>query len=194
LCQEQDASSGYNLDQAKQLLVENGWSYKNKYWQKIENYKTQRLILNLLVKASDSSKVAVANNIKSQLENQGIRINIIQASDEQYRSNIASKNYDIALCTNQVSPSPNLNTYFGEGNLANYANEEVNSILAEVKNTTDENILREKYKRLTEIYRSDIPYVSLYSNKYIVAYNSELVGDITPNWFYQFYGIEGWYK
>ena len=64
----------------------------------------------------------------------------------------------------------------------------------EVKNTTDETILKEKYIRLSEIYRTDIPYVSLYHNKHIVAYNSALVGEITPNWFYQFYGIEGWYK
>ncbi len=105
-----------------------------------------------------------------------------------------NKNYDIALCSNYVSPSPNLNTYFGEGNLANYNNDEVNNIISEVNNTTDENILKEKYKRLIEIYKSDIPYVSLYSNKHIVAYNSELVGEITPNWFYQFYGIENWYK
>lgn len=194
LSQGQDASSGYNLEQAKQLLVDNGWSYKSQYWQKTENYKTQRLTLNFLVRASDVSKVAVAENIKQQLENQGIRINVIQASDEQYNNSINSKNYDIALCSMTLSPSPNLTTYFGEGNMANYSNEEVSNIMNEVKNTTDENVLKEKYTRLAEIYKTDIPYISLYNNKYIVAYNSGLVGEITPNWFYQFYGIEGWYK
>ena len=194
LCQEQDVSSGYNLEQAKQILVDNGWNYRYGYWQKTENYKTQKLQLNLLVKASDSSKIAVAENIKGQLENQGIRINIVQASDEQYHNSVATKNYDILLGSITVSPSPDLTTFFGEGNLANYSTEEINNIISEVKNTTDENILIEKYKRLIEIYKTDIPYVSLYNNKYIVAYNSALVGDITPNWFYQFYGIEGWYK
>ena len=194
LSQGQDASAGYNLDQAKQLLVDNGWSYKYQYWQKTENYKTQKIVLNLLVRGSDSSKVAVAENIRTQLENQGIRINIIQATDEQYNQNIATKNYDIALCSMTLSPGPNLNTFFGDGNLANYSNEEVTNIMNEVKNTTDENIIKEKYQRLSEIYKTDIPYISLYNNKYIVAYNSELVGEISPNWFYQFYGIEGWYK
>lgn len=194
LCQEQDASSGYNLEQAKQLLTENGWTYRNQYWQKTENYKTQKLQLNLLVKASNSSDVAVAENIKAQLENQGIRVNIVQASDDQYSNNLANKNYDIALCSITVSPSPSLETYFGENNLAGYTNEEVTNIMNEVKNTTDETILKEKYKRLIEIYKTDIPYISLYSNKYTVAYNSGLVGEITPNWFNQFYGVEGWYK
>lgn len=194
LCQEQDASSGYNLEQAKQLLTENGWTYRNQYWQKTENYKTQKLQLNLLVKTSNSSDVAVAENIKAQLENQGIRVNIVQASDDQYSNNLANKNYDIALCSITVSPSPSLETYFGENNLAGYTNEEVTNIMNEVKNTTDEEILKEKYKRLIEIYKTDIPYISLYSNKYTVAYNSGLVGEITPNWFNQFYGVEGWYK
>lgn len=194
LSQGQEASSGYNLEQAKQVLIDAGWSYRSGNWQKTENYKIQRLTLSLLVRASDASKVAVAENIRQQLENQGIRINIIQASDEQYNNNINTKNYDIALCSMTLSPSPNLSTYFGEGNIANYSNEEVANIMEEVKNTTDENVLKEKYARLFEIYKSDIPYISLYKNKYIVAYNSGLVGEITPNWFYQFYGIEGWYK
>ena len=146
------------------------------------------------MRASDASKVAVAENIKQQLESQGIRINIIQASDEQYNNSINNKNYDIALCGMTLSPSPNLATYFGEGNIANYSNEEINNIMAEVKNTTDENIIKEKYTKLFDIYKVDIPYISLYNNKYTVAYNTELVGEITPNWFYQFYGIEGWYK
>lgn len=194
LAQTQDASAGYNVDQAKQLLVDKGWSYRSQYWQLTENYRTQKLVLNLLVKASDSSKVAVAENIKQQLENQGIRINIVKASDEEYNARMASKSYDLILCGITLSPSPNLNTFFGEGNLSNYSKEEVSDIMDEVKNTTDEKILKEKYQRLSEIYKTDVPYVSLYNNKYFIAYNSGLVGDINPNWFYQFYGIEGWYK
>ncbi len=194
LSQGQDASSGYNLEQAKQILVDNGWTYRSGSWQKTENYKTQKLGLNLLVRASDSSKIAVAENIKQQLANQGIGINIVQATDEQYNNNINTKNYDIALCSMTLSPSPNIDTYLGNGNIAGYNNEEVTNIMNEAKNTTDENILKEKYARLAEIYKTDIPYISLYNNKYIVAYNSGLVGEITPNWFYQFYGIEEWYK
>ncbi len=194
LAQGQDASSGYNIEQAKQILIDNGWSYRSGGWQKTENYKTQRLSFNLLVRASDSSKVAVATNLKQQLEAQGIIINIVQASDDQYNNSINNRNYDIALCSMTLSPSPNLTTYLGEGNMANYNNEEVRNIMNEVRNTTDENILKEKYLRLVEIYKTDSPYISLYNNKYTVVYNSGLVGEINPNWFYQFYGIEGWYK
>lgn len=192
--QEQDASIGYNVEQAKQLLVDNGWVYRNQAWQKTENYKTQKLALNLVVKASDGAKVAVAENIKGQLSAQGIAINVLAYSDEQYANALANKAYDMILCSMYLSPSPNMTTFFGENNLANYQNEEVTNIMNEVKNTTDDNAIKEKYKRLAEIYKTDIPYISLYTNKHTVAYNSALVGTIEPNWFNPYNGIETWYK
>ena len=191
---EQDSSSGYNLEQAKQILVDDGWSYKYKYWQKTVNYKTQRITLNFVVKSTDTTRVSVAENIKTQLENQGIRINIIKANNEQYNSYLQNKNYDMILCSMNLSISPDLSTFFGDNNLANYSNDEVKNLINEAKNTTDENKINQNYKRLGEIYKIEIPYISLYNNKYTVAYNSNLHGNLEPNWFYQFYNIKDWYK
>ena len=147
-----------------------------------------------MVKSDDPSKVSVAENIKAQLANQGIIVNVQQASGNQYNNLVQAKSYDILLASVTISPSPDLSLFVGDGNLANYSNEEVQNIINEVKNSTDEEILKEKFKRLSEIYKTDMPYISLYNNKYTIAYNSGLVGDITPTWFYQFYGIESWYK
>ena len=192
--QEQDPSSGYNLEQAKQILVDDGWSYKYKYWQKTVNYKTQRISLNFVVKASDTNRVAVAENIKAQLENQGFRINLIKANDTQYQNYLTNKNYDIILCSINLSLSPDLSTFFGDSNLANYSNDEVTNIMNEVKNLNDDDKLRQDYKRLGEIYKNEMPYLSLYNNKYTVAYSTNLAGTIDPNWFYQFYNIKDWHK
>lgn len=192
--QEADTSSSYSLEQAKQTLVDDGWTYRNKYWQKVVNRRTQRISLNFVVKASDTTRVSVAENIKSQLENQGIRINLIKASDQQYQNYLQNKNYDMILCSINLSIKPDLSMFFGSNNLANYNNEEVNSLMSEIKNTQDEEKLKQDYKRLGEIYKSDIPYLSLYNNKYTVAYNNELAGTEQPNWFYQFYNIENWHK
>ena len=192
--QEQDSSTGYNPDQAKQVLQDAGWTYRNKFWQKTENRRTRKLSLNLVVKASDSTRVAVAQNIKQQLENQGIEINIIQANNEQYTNYLNNKNYDMILCSINLSLSPDLTTFFGSNNLANYTNDEVNNIMEEVKNTTDENVLKERYKRLGEIYKNEVPYLSLYNNKFTVAYSTSLVGDVAPTWYDVFNNIESWYK
>ena len=192
--QEQDPSAGYNPDQAKQILVDNGWDYRYKYWQKYENYRTKRISLNLVVKASDSARVDVADNIKSQLEDQGIRINIIKATDRQYENYLANRNYDMIICTTYLSPSPNMDTYFGDDNLANYSNEEINDLINEAKNTADENIIKENFKRIGEIYKTDMPYLSLFTSKYTIAYNPDIVGDVDGNWYNLFYNIETWHK
>lgn len=192
--QEKDVSTGYNTEQAKQILVDDGWSYKNKYWQKYVNYKTQRISLNFIVKSSDNIRISVAENIKTQLENQGFRINLIKASNEMYRSYLLNKNYDMILCSMNLSVSPDLTTFFGEDNLANYSNEEVQNIMSEIKNLNDEEKLKANYKRLGEIYKSEMPYLSLYNNKYTVAYSSALAGTLEPNWFYQFYNMKDWHR
>ena len=64
----------------------------------------------------------------------------------------------------------------------------------EVKNTTDENKIKEDYKRLAQIYIEDMPYFSLFTSKYTIAYNSALAGEINSNWYNLFYNIESWYK
>ena len=64
----------------------------------------------------------------------------------------------------------------------------------EVKNSKDDAKLKELYKRLGEIYKTEMPYLSLYNNKYTVAYNTNLAGTVEPNWFNQFYNIQDWHK
>lgn len=189
-----DTASSYNLDMANKVLQDGGWTFGRKYWQKTINYRTQRIDLNLLVKQSDSTRVSVANTIQAQLAQIGIVVNIRSVSDSQYNADLAAKNYDLLLAETTVSASPDLSTYFGSSNLANYTNEEVNAIIQEVNNTTDENALKEKYKRLKEIYKTDVPYISLYTNKNVVAYTTDLAGEVSANWFNLFYNIENWYK
>lgn len=184
----------YNTEQAKQVLVDDGWTYRNKYWQKVVNYRTQRISLNFVVKSTDAQRVKVAENIKAQLENQGFRINLIKASDEQYQNYLKNKNYDMILCSINLSVSIDLSTFFGANNLANFANDEVTNIMNEVKNLNDETKLKEDYKRLEEIYATEMPYLSLYNNKYTVAYSAGITGTLEPNWFNQFYNIEEWHK
>ena len=106
--QEQDTSSGYNPEQANQLLTDKGWRYRNNYWQKTINNRTQRIELNLIVKASNHTQVSVAENIRTQLASQGIKINIQQYSNEQYNIAIQNKSYDMILCSMNLSPNPDM--------------------------------------------------------------------------------------
>ena len=93
-----------------------------------------------------------------------------------------------------VGTSPNLETFFGATNLANYSNEEISTIMSEVKNITKEDLLKEKYARIREIFNDEVPYIGLYNSYYAIASSWSLKGSIAPNWYNLFLNINNWYK
>ena len=182
----------YNQDEARRILQEGGWEYKYNRWQKTENYRTTRINLSLTVNSEDANRVAVAETIKNQLEQIGIKITIRKVSASQYNTILQNKNYEMLLTGVYNSYSPNLETFFGSDNLENYGNGEINSILNDVKNITDENLLKEKYNKIVEIYNNELPFVSLYRNKETVVKGQGLAGEITPNNYFSYYNINTW--
>ena len=126
------------------------------------------------------------------LEANGIQINIIKLSDNNFNTNLANKNYDMILTGMNIYANPDLTTYIGEDNKANFINDELLVILNEVKNITDENTFKEKYNRILEIYNDEVPYIGLYNNLGTVIYSNNLIADISPNWYNIFYNIKNW--
>lgn len=190
----EDSVYNYNVDQAKQILEANGWIYKNSKWQKTENNLTKTISFRLIVQSSNQTRITVAEMIKANLEEVGIKVSIVKASDAQYQYYLQNKNYDMILTGTTESASPNLETYFGTANLANYNNEELTTIMNEVKNITKEDLLEEKYTRIRQIYNEEVPYIGLYNSYYAVASSWNLRGNITANWYNIFMDINNWYK
>lgn len=184
----------YNVENAQNALIKKGWIITSRQWQKVEDNKTLKTTFDLIVNSSNSERIAVAENIKNQLANIGIIINIQKVNDLTYNNYIENKNYDILLTGTNISINPNLQLYFGSNNLANYTNEEINRKITEVKNVTDKQLLKEKYNEIQEITNKEMVYIPLYINKNVLLYSSNLVGDVSPTWYNIFYNIENWYK
>lgn len=180
----------YNINSAKKILTENGWEYKNKVWKN----KNQKLQFTLLVNIENEKRVLMAEQIKKQLEEVGIIINIIKADKKDYNNYLKNKNYDMILTGNIISNSPNLETYFGENNLSNFNNNEIQEILKEAKEIKQEEMLKNKYLKIEQIYKEEIPFISLFSNSLFIISNKKLKGDLTCNWYNLFYNIDNWYK
>lgn len=180
----------YNLNESKNLLIQDGWTYNNGNWRK----GNKILEFNLVVDESNQNRVECAKQIKEQLDDFGIKINIVKVNDNIYNNYIKNKKFDIILTGNSVSNNPDLETYFGENNLSNFENEEIRNILNEVKNISNKDILKEKYFRIEEIYAEELPFICLHFNKLSVLTNSNLKGDLSHNWYNLFYNIDSWYK
>ena len=188
------SDSGFNQEKSKELLQNDGWNFSNGVWSKLINGRYYNTRFNLVVKKSDTNRVNVAQNIKNQLANVGIVINIVEVSDSQYNNYIENKNADILLTGITRGYSPNLNLLLGEDNLANFGSDETRELIREVVNITDTKKLKEKYDRLIEIYETEQPYISLYYNSNSIIYTPNLMGTINANTYSIFYNISNWYR
>ena len=184
----------YDQNTAKKLLVDNNWKYTSKKWRKTVNYKYLTIDLKLVVNKTSSNMVKVANKIKEQLESVGIKITVVEATQSQYNNYVKNKNYDMLLSNSNYGYSPSLEKYFSDSNQSNYQNEEIRKIIEEAEGIADENELKQKYTRITEIYNNEVPYISLYYNTNTIIYSVNLKGNIKPNSYNLFYGIESWYR
>ena len=194
LYNEENLSSGYNQEQAKKILQENGWEYKNNRWQKRIDGSTRSLNFDITVCKEDASRIAVAENLKSQLEQIGIKVTVNKVSETRYKAALENKNYEMLITGVTNSYSPDLSTFFAVGNQNNYTNEEINTILNEIQSISDENLLIAKYKRIIEIYNDEIPFISLYRNKQTTVKSQNMAGELKPNNFFSYYGLFAWYR
>lgn len=185
---------GPNTDEAKQILINAGWEYKNNEWTKLENGKTIPLTFGIIVNNNNALRVAVANNLKDQFANFGIAVSVQEVDATRYSNILNNKAYEVIIAGLECSYNPSVETFFGADNLANYVNEEMSNLLLEVSNTKDENTLKEKYKRIYEIYLEEAPYFGLFRETDYLVYNQSLVGSLKPNVFNIFQNIEKWYR
>ncbi len=183
-----------NHEMARIILEQAGWVYNQKAWYRVRNYRTERLRLDLIVSSSNENRVQVAENLKQVLGDFGITITIRKVSDAQYQSYLQNKNYDMILTGVNQGIAPDLSSYFGQNNIANFVNEEMINLLNEVKDIREETILKEKYNRMIEIYQEQMPYIFLYHNKQTLVYSPNVIGDVNPNRYNVYKGIETWYR
>ena len=182
----------YSEEEAKNILEAGGWEYKYNTWQKTENYRTRRLNITLTVEANNEERISVAENIKEQLARIGIKVNIKKVNERQYQSILENKNYEMLLTGVDNSFSPDITNYLTGDNLQNYSNEELDKLIKEVKNISDENLLKEKYKRIQEIFFDEQPFIGLYRNKIYIIKNRALTGELFGNNYFSYYDIEDW--
>ncbi len=194
LYEANNASSGYNPEQAKQVLQDGGWTYSNNRWRKEIDGITRTLRLKIAVDRDDSTRIAVAELIEQQLEAIGLDININKISKNQYNEYIGGEDYQMLLTGVYTSYSPDLTYYFAPGNIEKYTNDELFSILQNAGMINDSSKIKEMYQKVYNIYKDEVPFIGLYRAKSIVVKSSSLVGTVEANNYTSFYELDNWYR
>lgn len=120
-------------------------------------------------------RLAVAEIIKQNLEDIGIKITIRNLSNSYYKKNLEKLNYEILLTGNIVSIKPQIQDYL------NFEIEQKQSI-------------KDTYEWIYETYNQNPCFMGLYFNSVVLLYSKQLKGSFEANWYNIFYNIDTWYK
>ena len=174
----------YNQSEAKKILEQDGWLYTNDRWQKSIDGYVRRLTISLIVSDDSNGRVNAAENIKSQLKEIGINVNVIKVTREKYYEYLDNKNYQMVLTGLINSINPDLSYFYGNNNIANYNNQEIISKLNSI----------EGLKEAQKIANEDVPYIGLYRDKGTILLNANVGGEFAPNNYFVYYNFNKWFR
>ena len=187
----QNEDETYNIEKAKEILQNENWNFQNNKWQKYSNGKLLTLSLNMIVQSENSQRLKVAEEIKKQLQEIGIIINIKQVSNSKYEMYLKDKDYQLILTGINNGFSPSLEYFYGDNNLAQYENTDLRNQIREID---EYNIASEKYNNYISTVYKDCAYIGLYRNKEMLILSQNVNGEILPNNYSIFYNIYTWKK
>ncbi len=181
----------YVPDSAEAVKILKKLGYTNKDGVMVRN--NAPLALELLVNSGNGSRIKVAENIKKQLAEVGIEIQIKAVNASQLKYAIENGYYDIALIGCRVPSVPDISFLYGTGNISGYSNPEVDRLLSEIKLEHDAEKKKMLFSDLKRIINEDIPYIGLYFKTNAIIYNKRIKGDMSPAYHYIYNDIAQWY-
>lgn len=168
-------SADYNIEKAKQILVNAGWSNVSGVWKK----GNQTLSFNLAVAESNKEQVLVAEKIKSDLQEIGIKINIKKMSWNDFSAAIANGNFDLAVATFDMKNEYQIQEMVGSiatKNYAKYSNPNVDTLIEKLR-TSQEDVYDETMQEFVNTYLNEMPYIGLYFKNNTILANKSVKGE-----------------
>lgn len=188
----------YNIQHAKELLDGNGWNELNENGIRIKSNEnsSDTLSLRILVNSESKERTQSAYRLAGELRSIGFDIAIESVGFNEYKSKLASGDFDIAFCGFSLSQNPDLSFMLhsrGSQNYGNYSSETLDELLTNANSTTNE---QEYQKYLSEIQKyicEEIPVLSLVYKKTNCYTNSNISGSLYPYRETSYNGIESIY-
>lgn len=179
----------YNPDFANKILDESGWKdddingVREKGSDNDNDDNNDRLEIKL-VTSNWPEFVRVANFLKEQWNQLGIKTNLIMASIPELQSiYIKERDYDMLLFGEILNIEPDPFSFWHSSqrkdpglNLALYNNENADKILEEARQILDKEERAEKYDDFQRLVIEDIPALFLYSSYYIYPIHEKVKG------------------
>lgn len=159
----------YDIYAAENILLSNGYKKNKGVYEKYENGNLIYLELNILVNKESTEKNAVANIIKRQLQDIGIKVNIYSISEVEINQRIKDNSYDLVLADINLNENPDISKLYNHIKV----NENINKKIDIISNSNPTTI-NEGLKELIKTISDDIAIIGIYSKPTYVIYKKDI--------------------
>lgn len=154
----------------------------------------QKLVLTLLTSPAPEKYKLIAETIQRQWAALGVQVQIVVPDTRaSFEGRLLKRDYDILLFGQSLLDNLDAYPYWHSGsaqrltnnrndlrldayNLSQYRSFEADTLLENVRKTTDETERNDALQRLRDVLKRDVPAVFLYSPVYVFAHRDDLLG------------------
>ena len=191
----------YSRNDAKSLLFEIGFEDSNGdgILERDFEGKKQSLRFNLLVNNENDFRRKAAEEIKKNLQDVGIAVDIKLLPFNDMKLALDAKQYDTALTGIALSADQDLSFLLhstqirGGKNFLSYSNPELDALLLQAYTGTNDGERKELYNRIQGIIREDLPFISMFFKEGAVVAGERLKGQVKPTFGNPYNSMFDWY-
>ena len=179
-----------NTDEARRILKSGEWAETDGGYKKTIGKRRFTLGFNLLINEENSVRKNIADIIKQNLGNFGIKVTVTSVSFEEYERRIASGRYDAFIGSVAVPADFNLDFFIGEGNHFGFENEEISEKAKSAMAAEQGEALSREYKTLSGLFEKENPVIGLLFENTAVIYSKALKDRPQFSYYNLYKGIE----
>ncbi len=150
----------YDIKKSQQMLSQMGWKDINSDGA-LEDRDGNKIVLKILVKKNNATRVSTSQLIKKNLELLGIKSEIISLSKSEYMQAINKRDFDILVTGYTIEESYDLRELFNGKNQWGYNNYSLFMKARELDRLYTTEQYSEKYRELKELMLDELPYYPL---------------------------------
>lgn len=191
----------YSKTEAQNTLAAAGFTDKNgdKILERELNGQQQVLKFTLLTNEENEFRKKAAEEIKKNLADIGIAVEIKLAPFDEMKASMTSHQFDAVLTGYYLSYNQDLSFAFHSTqipsgkNFTSYANPELDNLLQQAYVTLDNGSRKETYGKIQDVLREEVPNVSLFFRDAAIVVREKVRGDVKPDVVNPYRNIEAWY-
>lgn len=150
----------YDIDKAKTILADAGYKDTNGDGF-LEDTLDKTLLFDIIVNQDNATRNSAAKYIKADLEQLGIRVNLVSLPQKEYLQAIRNKQFDILVTGYTIEENYDLRSFYNGNNAWGYKNYDLQLLATELDRLYSPEQYRHNYKKLKNVLIDELPYYPL---------------------------------